>query len=165
LIDFQARNVRLSGMEKGEKRGTYELSGAISAAGRLFTWLDDIILIIVCAAIIVLAAIALGEAFTDFINFREHSIPHTTSDLMFVLIIMELSRQVLGQLHREQFSLNPFLFIGVIASIRGILIMQMRLSLEEVEWTQGITQMGIYATIVLILVLCYYLTTKTEKTR
>lgn len=131
--------------------------------GRWFGYLDDIILIIVSIGIIALALILLAEAFSDFYFFTTHSISHIISELMFVLILMELFRQVLRQLSRHKFSLNPFLFIGLIASIRGILIIQMRIALGwTVEW-MTIAQIGIYAIIVLIMVISYYLSAKVEE--
>jgi len=56
---------------------------------------------------------------------------------MFVLIIMELFRQVLRQINREPFSLNPFLTIAVIASVRGLLIIQMKIGTGEFDWNVG----------------------------
>jgi uncharacterized membrane protein (DUF373 family) len=131
----------------------------------LFGVLDDIILVIVAFAIIALAAILLYEAASDFFFLSAHSIPHITSELMFVLIIMELFRQVLRQLNRHQFSLNPFLFIGFIASIRGILLSQMGLSMGELKWEEGVTQLIVHALIVLILVTSYYFYAKVETNR
>lgn len=126
------------------------------------THFDDIILVLVAFGIIGVAVLLAIEAASDFVYYTEHSILHIISDLMFVLIIMELFRQVLRQLTRHVFSLNPFFFIGVIASIRGILLMQMKLAMGEPEWHRGVAQLAVYAVIVLILVICYYFYSKVE---
>lgn len=123
---------------------------------------DDVILIMVAIGIIGVAGLLIVEAFSDFIYYTQHSISHIISDLMFVLIIMELFRQVLRQLTRHVFSLNPFLFIGVIASIRGILLVQMKLAMGEAEWWSGVVQLGLHAVIVLVLVVSYYFYSKVE---
>ena len=128
----------------------------------VLTHLDDIILLLVAFGIIGVAVLLAIEAASDFVYYTEHSILHIISDLMFVLIIMELFRQVLRQLTRHVFSLNPFFFIGVIASIRGILLMQMKLAMGEPEWRRGVAQLAVYAVIVLILVICYYFYSKVE---
>lgn len=130
--------------------------------GRIFSHLDDVILTAVSIGIIGLAVILLYKAYFELFHFTTTSITDIISDMMFVLIIMELFRQVIRQLKREHFSLNPFLFIGIIASIRGILIMQIRLTMHEVEWKEGVTKLSIYAVIVLIFTVCYYLSSKTE---
>ncbi len=121
-----------------------------------FTFVDDLILVLVAIAIIALAGLLLYEAGTDFFYLSTHSIPHIISELMFVLIIMELFRQVLRQFNRHTFSLNPFIYIGFIASVRGLLLTQMGLAMGELEWMEGVIQLGVHAIIILILVACYY---------
>lgn len=127
---------------------------------KLLTVVDDIILFMVAFGIIVVAGLLMLEAVSDFISFTQHSISHIISDLMFVLIIMELFRQVMRQINRHPFTLNPFIYIGVIASIRGILLTQMKLGMGETEWTGGVIQLGVHALIVLILVISLVFYTK-----
>ena len=66
----------------------------IPYVNRLLTVVDDVILIWVALGIIGVAFLLMLEALTDFIHYTEHSISHIISDLMFVLIIMELFRQL-----------------------------------------------------------------------
>ncbi|MBI2413098.1 MAG: phosphate-starvation-inducible PsiE family protein [Deltaproteobacteria bacterium] len=121
---------------------------------------DDVILVWVAIGIIGVAALLMLEAITDFVFYTQHSISHIISDLMFVLIIMELFRQVMRQINRHSFSLNPFIFIGVIASIRGMLLTQMKLGMGEADWEGAVLQLGIHAGIVLILVFSLYIYSK-----
>ncbi len=135
-------------------------SGLLKSINRVFIVVDDLILIIVAAGIIGVAFLLMLEAVTDFIFYTQHSISHIISDLLFVLIIMELFRQVMRQINRQPFSLNPFIFIGVIASIRGMLLTQMKLGMGEAEWESSIIQLGVHASIVLILVVALYFYSK-----
>lgn len=130
---------------------------------RFLTIVDDVILIWVALGIIGVAFLLMLEAITDFVNYNVHSISHIISDLMFVLIIMELFRQVMRQINRHAFSLNPFIFIGVIASIRGILLTQMKLGMGESEWQSAVTQLAIHSVIVLVLVGGLYVYSKVRK--
>ena len=131
--------------------------------GQWLEYIDDIILVLVALGIMTLAIILLIESFSDFYYFESHSIPHIISELMFVLILMELFRQVVRQLKRHTFSLSPFFFIGVIASIRGILLVQMRLAIGGGDvWTE-LLQIGIYAVVVLIMAISYYFSSKVDK--
>lgn len=130
---------------------------------RWFIRIDDIILVIVGLGLIAVAIIVLYEAFTDLYAFPQNPITHIISDLMFVLIIMELFRQVIRQIMRHKFSLNPFLFIGVIASTRGILLIQMKLAEPEAKLWDGLAQIGIYGVIVFIMVISYYFSLKAER--
>lgn len=131
--------------------------------GQWLEYIDDIILVLVALGIMTLAIFLLIESFSDFYYFESHSIPHIISELMFVLILMELFRQVVRQLKRHSFSLSPFFFIGIIASIRGILLVQMRLAIGGGDvWTELI-QIGIYAVVVLIMAISYYFSSKVDK--
>ena len=130
---------------------------------RILNVADTIILILVAFGIIGIAGSLLYEAITDALFFwSSHSIPHIISELMFTLIIMELFRQVLRQINKKAFNLNPFLFIGFIASIRGMLLTQMSLSLGDLEWKEGIIQVIVYVGVLLTLVVCYMLYAKIQ---
>ncbi|MBI2400150.1 MAG: phosphate-starvation-inducible PsiE family protein [Deltaproteobacteria bacterium] len=135
----------------------------IPYVNRLLTVVDDVILIWVALGIIGVAFLLMLEALTDFVYYTQHSISHIISDLMFVLIIMELFRQVMRQINRHAFSLNPFIFIGVIASIRGILLTQMKLGMGVAEWESAVIQLAIHAVIVLVLVGGLYVYSKVRK--
>lgn len=134
---------------------------AIALINKILVAFDDIILFIVAVGIVGVAVLLIYEGLTDFIFYtQQHSISHIISDLMFVLIIMELLRQVIRQINRHAFSLNPFIYIGVIASVRGILLNQMKLGMGEGEWTQGVILLGVHASIVLILIIGLYVYSK-----
>ena len=146
-----------------ERRSSDEVHQSINYLTRVLNVVDTIILILVAFGIVGIAGSLLYEALTDALFFwSSHSIPHIISELMFTLIIMELFRQVLRQINKKPFSLNPFLFIGFIASIRGILLTQMSLSLGDLEWKEGIIQVGVHVTVLLILVVCYFIYAKVQ---
>src|SRR3990167_169256 len=147
-------------MEKIKQPESAKESYFISRINHWLVYLDDIILIMVAIGIIGVAILLAVEAVTDFIFYTAHSISHIISDLMFVLIIMELFRQVLRQLNRHIFTLNPFLYIGVIASIRGLLLTQMKIGMGEAEWESGVIQLVVHSVIVLILVICLFFYTR-----
>ncbi|MBI5810521.1 MAG: phosphate-starvation-inducible PsiE family protein, partial [Deltaproteobacteria bacterium] len=121
-------------MAGGPERDENEKRRWILASNRVLGFVDDIILILAAVGILGVAGMLMFEAVTDFIFYTQHSISHIISDLMFVLIVTELFRQVMRQLNRHTFSLNPFIFIGVVASIRGLLLTQMKLGLGEADW-------------------------------
>lgn len=136
---------------------------SINYLTRFLNVVDTIILVLVAFGIIGIAGSLLYEALTDALFFwSSHSIPHIISELMFTLIIMELFRQVLRQINKKAFNLNPFLFIGFIASIRGMLLTQMSLSLGDLEWKEGIVQVIVYVGVLLTLVVCYKIYAKVQ---
>ncbi|GMR04278.1 MAG: hypothetical protein BMS9Abin23_0170 [Thermodesulfobacteriota bacterium] len=127
----------------------------------VLTFLDDVILTVVAVALIGVAVLLLYEALTDFLLYSStHTVAHIIGELLFVLIIMELFRQVFRQITRKSFSLNPFIFIGFIAGIRGMLLMQMKLAMGEAEFQEGVYMIAVYAVVLLILVVSYYVYNK-----
>ena len=132
---------------------------AVTGIGRVLVIVDDIILYAVVVGIIGVAVLVIYETATDFLEYSQpqHSVAHIISDLMLVLIMMELFRQVMRQINRQAFSLNPFFYIGIIASIRAILITQMRVGLGETVWSEGVWQLLANVGLVLVFVLSLYL--------
>lgn len=127
----------------------------------IFSITDNAILIFVAFGIVYLSGQLLFDAVYDaIVLWTQHTIPHLLSEMMFVLIMMELFRQVWRQINKEAFSLNPFLYIAFIASIRGLLLTQMAISMDDVEWTQGTIQISVHAGILLLLVVCHLLYNK-----
>jgi uncharacterized membrane protein (DUF373 family) len=78
------------------------------------------------------------------------------SDLLLVLIIMEVLGTVAHYLKSHITSLHPFLFIGIISATRGILSIGARLSVEgshvpTPEFTRSMIELGVNAAVILAL--------------
>lgn len=76
------------------------------------------------------------------------------SDLLLVLIIMEVLSTVIHYLKSHATSLRPFLFIGIISATRGILSIGARLSVENVkpeEFNRAMIELGVNALAILAL--------------
>lgn len=76
------------------------------------------------------------------------------SDLLLVLIIMEVMSTVIHYLKSHATSLRPFLFIGIISATRGILSIGARLSVETVtpdEFYRSMIELGVNALAILAL--------------
>jgi uncharacterized membrane protein (DUF373 family) len=78
------------------------------------------------------------------------------SDLLLVLIIMEVLGTVVHYLKSHITSLHPFLFIGIISATRGILSIGARLSVEgsavpTQEFTRSMIELGVNAGVILAL--------------
>jgi uncharacterized membrane protein (DUF373 family) len=76
------------------------------------------------------------------------------SDLLLVLIIMEVLRTVIDYLKNHTTSLHPFLFIGIVSATRGILSIGARLVVEKMdnaEFTRAMIELGVNALVILAL--------------
>ena len=126
---------------------------------------DSIIYAIVGACFFVGAIFALGYSFW---NFADSILPLTKltptksagaiiqliSDLLLVLIIMEVLGTVIHYLKAHATSLRPFLFIGIVSATRGILSIGARLSVEQPkgqDFNNAMIELGINAAVILAL--------------
>ena len=76
------------------------------------------------------------------------------SDLLLVLIIMEVLSTVIHYLKSHATSLRPFLFIGIISATRGILSIGARLSVENVkpdDFYRAMIELGVNSLAILAL--------------
>jgi uncharacterized membrane protein (DUF373 family) len=133
-------------------------------------WLDyaeTIIYVIVGIAFLIGALCALGYSFWSFylnmtgalskgrgFSLIAPDIIQFVSDLLLVLIIMEVLSTVLHYLRSHTTSLRPFLFIGIVSATRGILSIGARLSVGANtggEFNHDMIELGVNAAVVLAL--------------
>jgi uncharacterized membrane protein (DUF373 family) len=151
-------------------------------SGTLLERGDAIIYAIVGISFFLGALFALGYSFWDFgssmsiIDFSSrtaqadvaNAIIKLVSDLLLVLIIMEVLSTVIHYLKSHATSLKPFLYIGIISATRGILSIGARLSVETVkpdEFYRSMIELGVNALAILALGITLKLLGKTADER
>ena len=136
-------------------------------AARFLENSDSLIYAIVGICFFLAGLFALGYSFYDFGDAMTHlpggqaatsavaqAIIKLVSDLLLVLIIMEVLGTVIHYLKSHATSLRPFLFIGIISATRGILSIGARLSVETVtpdEFYRSMIELGVNALAILAL--------------
>lgn len=135
-------------------------------SGNLLERGDSIIYAIVGICFFLGALFALGYSFWDFefgmtqMNLDPPvvatAIIKLVSDLLLVLIIMEVLGTVIHYLKSHATSLRPFLFIGIVSATRGILSIGAKLSIESEKVTQQVfvnsmIELGVSAAVILAL--------------
>ncbi|MEO8969972.1 MAG: phosphate-starvation-inducible PsiE family protein [Ktedonobacteraceae bacterium] len=139
-------------------------------AGNLLDRGDSIIYAIVGVCFFLAAIIALGYCFWNFWNtvmqlpsqpasgeagYIADAIVAIISDLLLVLIIMEVMSTVIHYLKSHSTSLRPFLFIGIVSGVRGILSIGARLSVNTStkpdEFNHAMIELGVNAAVILAL--------------
>ncbi len=92
------------------------------------------------------------------------NILYVVNDLLLVVIILELFSTVLIYLTERRISLTPFLLIGVISSVRRILMISAQMSVHAVisteEFNRAITELLVSTGIIIVLIISYYLLSK-----
>ena len=142
--------------------------GRAPRSAALLEQADTLIYTIVGICFLLGAFITLGYAFwefglqiTDALNKSGLSdvaaaIIQFVSDLLLVLIIMEVLGTITHYLKSQATSLRPFLFIGIISATRSILSVGARLSvagsgIQSDEFQHAMIELGVSAAVVLAL--------------
>lgn len=132
---------------------------------RLLDVLDSIIYALVGLFFIGAALLALGYSLSHLLGDFNISVPFSqigqfvldyVSDLLLVLIIMEVLGTVRSYLEKGDTSAKPFLFIGIISATRGILSIGARLSIQGTqltpeEFNRAIIELAIDALVIIAL--------------
>ena len=88
------------------------------------------------------------------------------NDLLLVIILLELFRTVLGFLHSDRIRLEPFLHVGIIASVRRILTagfeFSHQASVPDEVFQHYLMDMGLHLVVILVLMLALFLLKKAE---
>jgi len=88
------------------------------------------------------------------------------NDLLFVIILLELFRTVLGFLQSDRIRLEPFLHVGIIASVRRILTAGAEFShqdsVPEDIFRHYLMDMSLHVVVILVLMIALYLHRKSE---
>lgn len=121
---------------------------------------DDIMHFAVATVLILCAALILVRTIPNFTHPDKLAILHVLNDVLLSLIVMELLWPIVRFLKRKPFSLNPFLYIGIISSTRRILMIEAEHSFLSsldhcaVAWPElwpVLAELGVNVSIILVL--------------
>lgn len=128
---------------------------------RLLLRLDDYIHLLVALFLMVGAIVVMLHSAISLTNLSIESVLGLINDMLFVVIILELLWIMLSYLGRRRFPIASFIIIGIISSIRRILLIEAQSSFHIGSGTQFLSRQTIdlllYVLVVLILVFSYYL--------
>jgi uncharacterized membrane protein (DUF373 family) len=129
---------------------------------QLLIGLDDLMHFAVALILAVCGALILLQTLPNLLHPDITTLLHVLNDVLLVLIVMELMWPIIRFLKRESFSLNPFLYIGIISCIRRILLIEAEHSIVsqagnyKAEWQAlwpVLAELGANVFIILILAL------------
>ena len=137
---------------------------------RWMQWLDRWGYITACLSFLFIGMLVFVYSWVEFIKtagsgFLLASIT-LINDLLLVVILLELFRTVLGFLQSDRIRLEPFLHVGIIASVRRILTAGAELShitdISEETFRHYLMDIGLHVVVVLVLIIAVYLIRKNE---
>jgi uncharacterized membrane protein (DUF373 family) len=155
--------------EKKDEASTQATSGLArrirTSTFRFLEKADFIIYALVGFCFLAVAILCLAYCFWDFSTFFKasfspalvgQSIIQLISNLLLVLIVMEVLGTVIHYLKQREISLRPFLYISIISATRSILSIGARLSLEGTSigtsnFTLSMIELGVNGAVILAL--------------
>jgi uncharacterized membrane protein (DUF373 family) len=123
-------------------------------------YVETLVHYVVMCLLLAIATISVYHTIGRLIASRDNFILQVTNginDVLFVVIVMEVLRTVIGHLEATDFQLRPFLIIGIISAVRHILTVGARLTLagagSEAHFVRTQIELGVSAAVVLALAL------------
>ena len=144
---------------------TPRLSAPRRWSKRVLIFADDAVHVAVAIMLVIAAAVIVGSTLGHFKELTSASMVHVINDALLALIIMEILWTIIRYLGKQPFSLNPFLFIGIIAAVRRILSIEAEISVSgetagsAAAYAHTI-DLAVAAGMVLVLATAYYIINK-----
>lgn len=139
--------------DDGEKSGRDLLSRPI----QWLFGLDEIVHMLVALILVAIALSIMVDTVMSFKSFDIHSLLKTVNMVLLVLIVMEILWPVLAVLKKEPFTLNPFIYVCIISSIRRILIVEAEMSIGSYDHHAYAMEMGISVGTILVMIIVHYI--------
>ncbi len=128
---------------------------------RLLLRLDDYVHLMVALFLMAGALVVLLHSAFSLTSLSIDSVLNLINDMLFVIIILELLWIMLSYLGRRRFPIASFILIGIISTIRRILLIEAQASFNSEKSTTFFSPQTVdlllYVGIVVILVVAYYL--------
>ena len=105
-----------------EKKKPYFLN--VKLLRFLLIGIDDLIHFAVAMVLAVCGGLILVQTIPNLLHPDIKTLLHVLNDVLLILIVIELMWPIIRFLKREPFTLNPFLYIGIISCIRRILLIE-----------------------------------------
>jgi uncharacterized membrane protein (DUF373 family) len=147
----------MEGEKKTEKK-SYFLN--VKILRELLIGVDDLMHFAVALILAVCAALILVQTIPNLLHPDVKTLLHVLNDVLLILIVMELMWPIIRFLKRKSFTLNPFLYIGIISSVRRMILIEAEHSIVaqapdyQAEWQAlwpVLVELGANVFIILIL--------------
>lgn len=137
---------------------------------RWMQFLDRWGYITACLSFLLVGMLVFGYSWVAYAqSVQKAFLPATITllnDLLFVIILLELFRTVLGFLQSDRIRLEPFLHVGIIASVRRILTAGAEFShqdtVPEEIFRHYLLDMTLHVVVILVLMVALYLHRKAD---
>lgn len=168
--DEEATSVAAAIAEEEGTPGTHEQQRALGRLEPLFDGATLVLYTAVGALLAALAILALGYTLYSVPKNLGKGVPEAISallsELLLVLILVEIFRTIVTFITTRTSSIRPFLTVAIISSVRRILSVGAELSLVEdmprEEFDRAIIEIGVEGGLILVVALALFLVSRRE---
>jgi uncharacterized membrane protein (DUF373 family) len=135
---------------------------------RVLEWAEDAVYLGIAALLLIssgaLVVVAIDQLLEIFEELTSDAILEVLDTLLLVFILVELLSAVRRTLAQRQLVAEPFLIVGIIASIKEIVVVSLKASeVHGDEFTDAMTEIGVLAGVVLLLGVTSFLVRRKER--
>jgi uncharacterized membrane protein (DUF373 family) len=139
-----------------------------ASADRGLAWAEDGVYALVGLLLAVTAAVVLVEVgwhlATDIGDGAENAVLDALGGLLTVFILLELLAGLRATLTERRLVAEPFLIVGIIASIRGIIVVALEArEKKQGEFDDAMMELAVLGGLVLVLALSSWLVRRKER--
>ena len=134
---------------------------------RVIAFAERILYLLVTLILVVMTGIVILQSIRDILQVNLSSVATSDmaallNDVLFAIIILELLSTVIAHLCKGGFQVKAFLYIGIISSVRRILVLGAQLSssakFNSAAFKSGVTELAVDAAVVVALSIALYIT-------
>ncbi|MBN2332573.1 MAG: hypothetical protein JXO49_10695 [Deltaproteobacteria bacterium] len=122
--------------------------------------LDELVHVLVALTLVIIALCILGHTVVHFKSLDIHSLLKAVNMVLLVLIVMEILWPVLTFLKKDPFTLNPFIYVCIISSIRRILLVEAEMSIGHYDHKAYALEIGISVGTIFVMTIVHYIYNK-----
>lgn len=146
--------------EKIEEKKSINL---VETSRKTLIKIDILFHIIAAFVLLIICGIVLYKAILNSMSFELLKLIEAVNEILLVLIILEILWTIIRFLQKQKFSLLPFLDVGIIASVRRILLIEAQTSTMEHPPIEKLYEIMVSAGTILALVVAYFIIVKAQK--
>lgn len=143
--------------------GTNRKIDLIEVARSTLVKIDVVFHIVAAFILLIICGIVLYKAVLNSFSFEIIKLIEAVNEVLLALIILEILWTIIRFLKKQKFSLLPFLDVGIIASVRRILLIEVQTSTMEHPPVEKLYEIMVSAGIILALVIAYFIIVKAQK--
>ena len=122
--------------------------------------------LLAAAAVVVLATVAY-HLVTDIVDGVEKGVTTALDGLLLVFILLELLAGVRATMKEKKLVAEPFLIVGIIASIKEIVLLTLEskeiYDSDDAAFENAMTEIGVLAVVIVLLSIASYLVRRKER--